>query len=210
MFVVLGAVWFLYFVPSFSKRSQEREAEHDELVAVRREAREIKTKLSSSRIKQSADAGARALGAKRLGSLVTFIGLGSGIWAATLLNSIEFAWAGVAGGFALAVAGVVLNRAANRSYRAAVSQSQSRRKSRPFVYSASYQTPAENASALRTNGLPDNSWQSPGVPSQIYRGSEGTVLPTQFAEVVELEAAKAPTLEAETLDEILRKRRANG
>lgn len=210
MFVVLGAVWFLYFVPSFSKRSQEREAEHDELVAVRREAREIKTKLSSSRIKQSADAGARALAAKRLGSLVTFIGLGSGIWVTTLLNSIEFAWAGVAGGFALAVAGVVLNRAANRSYRSAIAQSQSRRKSRPFVYSASYETPAENSAALRANGLPDNSWQSPGVPSQIFRGSEGTILPAQFADVVELETAKAPILEAETLDEILRKRRANG
>lgn len=210
MFVVLGAAWFLYFVPSFSKRSQEREAERDELLALRSEAREIKTKLASSQIKQSAESGSRALSLKRIGALISFGGIGAAIWAATLLTSFDFAWMALAGGLGLATTGIVINRVANRSYRLAISQSQSRRKSRPYVYGATYETPAHSASASRTGGLPDNSWQAPGVPSQIYRGSEGTILPANFADVVEIETAKAPILEAETLDEILRKRRANG
>ena len=212
MFVVLGAVWFLFFIPSWSNRSVEKEQARNELQEVKQEARQEFAKLNASVNAKSIDRTRRALLVRRISTFAAFVALGIAGWSCTLVISSPLAWIGVGSGAMLLTGAIGVSRAASKAYKNSLTESLSRRKVRSFVYGgqnansdASFAEPAQN------RGLPDNSWSAQGVPSQIFRGSEGSLVDVRFAEVVELAPARSEQiLESETLDEILRRRRANG
>jgi len=211
MFVALGVVWFLFFIPSWSNRSAEREQDRNDLAEVRQQAQVELARVSASISAKESDLANRSLRIKWAAALTALFALAATAFSATLVMSLPAAWFGVALGALVSIAAVVVNRAAARTRAQSLTASLGRRKTRAFAYT----TRASNADAplspARLTGLPDNSWRAPGVPGQIFKGSDGSLVDVTFAQVVELPLpAVEQTLESETLDEILRRRRANG
>jgi hypothetical protein len=211
MFVVLGAVWFLFFIPSWSNRSAEKEQARHELEEIKQEARQEVAKLSAGENVKSIDRTRRALLVRRISTFGSFAALGLAVWCSTLVLSSPLAWIGVGVGVVLLTGAIGVGRAAAKAYKASLSESLGRRKVRSFVYGLQSFNLSAAAEPERTSGLPDKTWAAQGVPDQIFRGSEGSMVDVRFADVVELAAAQSErTLESDTLDEILRRRRANG
>jgi hypothetical protein len=212
MFVALGAVWFLFFIPSWSNRSVEKEQARNELEEVKQEARQEFAKLNAGVNAKSIDRKRRALLVRRVSTFVAFVSLGIAGWSSTLVISSPLAWIGVGAGAMLLTGAIGVSRAASKAYKNSLTESLGRRRVRSFAYGGQTANTDVSFNQLSpTSGLPDNSWAAQGVPSQIFRGSEGSLVDVRFAEVVELAPVRSEqTLESETLDEILRRRRANG
>jgi len=212
MFVALGAVWFLFFIPSWSSRSAEKEQARNEREEIKVEARQEVAKVTAGEGAKITDRARRALSVRRISTGVSFVLVGGIAWSATLISSSVFAWVGVGSGVLLLLGAIAVNRAASKVYQTSLSQALGRRKVRSFVYAGQPgNQDARSQVASQSSGLPSNGWSAPGVPQQIFKGSEGSLVEVRFAEVVELPAAKnEQTLQSDDLDEILRRRRANG
>lgn len=212
MFVALGAVWFLFFIPSWSNRSVEKEQARTERQEIKLEARQEVAKVTAGESAKITDRTRRALSVRRISTVVSFASLAAVAWSTTLVSASVFAWIGVCVGALVFALAVFVNRAASKAYKNSLTESLGRRKVRSYVYAGQLGTrDAQASSSAQGSGLPDNSWSAPGVPNQIFRGSEGSLVDVRFAEVVELGVAKnEQTLESDELNEILRRRRANG
>ena len=212
MFVALGAVWFLFFIPSWSNRSTEKEQARSAREEIKIEARQEVAKVTAGEGAKITDRARRALSVRRISTAISFVLVVGIAWSATLIAASVFAWIGVGAGVLLLLGAVAVNRAASKAYQNTLSQALGRRKVRSFVYAGQPGNhDAQSRATLQDSGLPDNSWSAPGVPGQIFKGSEGSLIEVRFAEVVELPATKnEQTLQSDDLDEILRRRRANG
>ncbi len=212
MFVALGAVWFLFFIPSWSNRSTEKEQTRSMREEIKREARQEVAKVTGGERGKITDRARRALSVRRISTATSFALVGGIAWSATLIAASVFAWIGVGAGVLLLSGAIAVNRAASKAYQNSLSQALGLRKVRSFVYAGQPGIHDSQArAALQDSGLPDKSWSAPGVPDQIFKGSEGSLVEVRFAEVVELPAAKSEqTLQIDDLDQILRRRRANG
>ena len=201
MLVALAAVWFVVFIPSWASRSTEKETEKTRVRELRDSGRAAEQ--TRSKVARVATASARILLVRSLLIGLFLVSLGALAWGVAL-------WTGAADAtVVLSVAGfgaicsVFALRAVNLRYRAKLSEARTVRKMHkidPSLFNP-------NKDAVPDASRVKKGWTAPGVPEQLYRGSEGTIIEQSFAEVVELPAVK---LEGEALDEILRRRRANG
>ena len=201
MLVALAAVWFVVFIPSWASRSTEKETEKTRVRELRDSGRAAEQ--NRSKVARVATASARILLVRSLLIGLFLVSLGALAWGVAL-------WTGAADAtVVLSVAGfgaicsVFALRAVNLRYRAKLSEARTVRKMHkidPSLFNP-------NKDAVPDASRVKNGWTAPGVPEQLYRGSEGTIIEQTFAEVVELPATK---LEGEALDEILKRRRANG
>ena len=190
MLVALAVVWFIVFLPSVSKRNQDK----DELARDRRVRRDRLTAQASpsiaSQVKRAnaakvAFAAAAALAA--IASIVALV-LGSAFWP-------------VAGVSAVAIFAFLSRLSALRASRA-VSNSANRRTKIGSGLDAQLIGEGEEPELID-----DRSWRPTEVPGQTYQAQLGTLENPTLADVVNIESAK--DFDSETLDEILRRRRAN-
>lgn len=211
MLVALGAVWFLFFIPSWAKRSAEREQSRDEFAQIKHEATKQKARVTSSVVTKNALAADRALRAKRIGAAIAFIALCASAWSISVVATVFEAWYVLGGSLVVFAFGILINRVSARAYSSSLVESRNRRKSRPFAYTTSLApVGSESRTTGDSSGLAPNGWVANSLPKPLYKGSEGTLVDVQFAEVLELPSKDEVVLESETLDEILRRRRANG
>lgn len=201
MLVALAAVWFVVFIPSWASRSTEKETEKTRVRELRESGRAAEQ--NRSKVAKVATASARMLLVRSLLIALFVVSLGAlawgiALWSGALDATVILSAAGLG-----AVLSVVALRAVNLRYRAKLAEARTARKMHkidPSLFNP-------NKDAVPDASRVKNGWTAPGVPEQLYRGSEGTIIEQTFAEVVELPAAK---LEGEALDEILKRRRANG
>lgn len=187
MLVALVAVWFIVFLPSVSKKSQDKDD-------VARDRRVRKEKLTVSASPFIASQVKRAKLSKRV-----FISLAS-VAASTGLVAVFLGWtipAVVAVGAATTFA--VLARLATTAASRAIATGSSRR----TKIGSGLEAPAQDEAEL----VEDSTWNPTQVPSQTYQGRVGTLETATLADVVNIEFSQE--LDRETLDEILRRRRAN-
>ena len=204
MLLALAAVWFVVFIPSWATRSDEKSLEKSRI----RELRESLQKSSSAArpAAKVARSSARLL-ALRAAFLVSFIsGAATLIWTVTTWVNEPSTYLISAAALFVSLGSLALVRAVNLRYRSKLAQARTLSKTRridPSLFNPNKD--ARAAISATTNG-----WTATRVPEQLYRGSEGTLIEQKFAEVVELPVTQQPVLDSQTLDEILRRRRANG
>lgn len=187
MLVALVAVWFIVFLPSVSKKNQDK----DEAA---RDRRVRKEKLTVSASPVIASRVRRAKTSKRI-----FISLAA-VSAATGLVAVFQGWTIVAvSAVVVATASAVLARLATTSASRSIATGSSRR----TKIGSGLETPLQGESEL----VEDSSWSPTQVPAQTYQARIGTLETATLADVVNIEFSQE--LDRETLDEILRRRRAN-
>ena len=190
MLVALAAVWFIVFLPSVTKRNQDK----DDASRERRVRREQLTANSSPLIAQTV---ARAKTSKVIfGSLTALAAVGAVV--AILQGSMI--WASAALGAMVVFA--LISRAASLRVSKAISTGTKRRTKIGTGLDARAIETFEEA-----DDFDQNSWRPTELPDQTYQARVGTLENPTLADVVEIEFSRE--LERETLDEILRRRRAN-
>lgn len=221
MLAALAAVWFLMFLPSWMSRSSEREKNREDLALAKQNQAEVVAKLSNSEQQRVAKAANKAALIKRASLFVAVPAIVVLSWCLAILatNPEVLVWA-VASAL-LAAAALVLNRTAQRTYLRALdsslairSKAAQRRANVALPDRTSKPSSSENSVEVRD----PRAWSALGVPRPLYRGSEGAIEQVSFAEVIEIKPAAEDELAVETqqllggsaLDEILKRRRANG
>ena len=221
MLAALAAVWFLMFLPSWMSRSSEREKSREELAVVRQHQAEALARLSSSNQQRAAKYANRALLIKR-GSLVFGVpAIAVMSWTLAILTTNPEVLIWTVASALVATAAILVNRIAHNAYLGALDSSLSIR-SRAAQRRANVALPDRNQKSTETEKTADprdpRAWSAPGLPRPLYKGSDGSIEQVKFAEVVEIKSAGADEAESETeqflagaaLDEILKRRRANG
>ena len=221
MLAALAAVWFLMFLPSWMSRTSEREKNREELAVVRQNQAETVARLSKSEQQRVANSASKALLVKRVTLFVGLPAIAVLSWTLAILatNPELLIWSIASA--VVATAAIFVNRLAQRSYLGALDSSRVIR-SRAAQRRATVSLPDRNKQPSASEGAAENrdprAWSSPGLPRPLYRGSDGAIEQVAFAEVVEIKSASADETAVETeqtlagaaLDEILKRRRANG
>lgn len=222
MLAALAGVWLLVFVPSWMKSSTSREQRRDSTRNNRERIEEVRSRTLATPSASAALKVRRAFIAKRISGLLAMASIASTLWIVAVFGSFENPWMPLAisgGSFALFFA---INRLAHKLQVRAVNSASQRR--RPANFEASVRRSMQSASvspqASESVAKDPRAWVAPGVPSQILRSPIGTLETPEIADVVdfaasvekrETENAQVPVETASiNLDEILRRRRANG
>lgn len=221
MLAALAAVWFLMFLPSWMSRTSEREKSRDELAVAKQNQAEALARLSNSEQQRVANSARRALLIKRVALFVAVPAIAVMSWTLAILatNPEVLIWTIASAG--VATVAILLNRIANTAYLSALDSSRVIR-SRAAQRRANVALPDRAKQASTSEKLNEErdprAWSAPGLPRPLYKGSDGTIEQVTFAEVVEIKSASTNETAAETeqflagaaLDEILKRRRANG
>jgi hypothetical protein len=190
MLVAFAAVWFIVFLPSVGKKNRDKDASSK----ARREQREALTANSSPVI---AGKVSKAKTAERV-----LLALTTAAILATLVAVFQGSTLGAVVGVAAIATFAVLSRVAHSKISNALKTGSRRRaKLAPGL------TDGSRPSADVDNFVEDKTWNPTALPQQVYQSKVGTLDTPTLAEVVKLEIPQV--LESETLDEILRRRRAN-
>lgn len=189
--VALGLVWFFMLVPSWSKRHELKEE-------ASREREQVRERLNRSVSASVAVKYERASRTKRI-AIVAAASSATVTILALLQSAIPIAiGAGVV--FALSA---TLNRLANRSQKQLLVEG-GRVRTR---ISSGVVGSVQNSEQVIEPEVDPRAWTPEEFPKQTLQNPVGTLESVQLAEVVEFE--KRPELDSETLNEILRRRRAN-
>jgi hypothetical protein len=221
MLAALAAVWFLMFLPSWMSRTNEREKSREDRTAVKQTLAEELSSLPKTEQQKAAGVATRALRLKRLTLFIALPAIAVLSWSLAILatNPEVLLWA-IGSAVVVAVA-IVLNRVANTAYLRALDSSRVSRsraaQRRANVALPERISPATNSEAKVVDKDP-RAWSAPGLPRPLYKGSEGSIEQVTFAEVVELKTSTSEESVAKTeqllsgtsLDEIMKRRRANG
>ena len=221
MLAALAAVWFLMFLPSWMSRTSEREKSRDELAVAKQNQAEALARLSNSEQQRVANSASRALLIKRVALFVAVPAIAVMSWTLAILatNPEVLIWTIASAG--VATVAILLNRIANTAYLSALDSSRVIR-SRAAQRRANVALPDRAKQASTSEKLNEEraprAWSAPGLPRPLYKGSDGAIEQVTFAEVVEIKSASTDeaAVEAEqflagaALDEILKRRRANG
>lgn len=221
MLAALAAVWFLMFLPSWMSRTSEREKSRDEVAVAKQIHAEEVARLSISDQQRVANSASRALLIKRVALFVALPAIAVLSWSLAILatNPEVLIWAIASAG--VATVAILLNRIANTAYLGALDSSRVIR-SRAAQRRANVALPERTAQASASQKLNEErdprAWSAPSLPRPLYKGSDGAIEQVTFAEVVEIKPASTDeaTVQAEqflagaALDEILKRRRANG
>ena len=221
MLAALAAVWFLMFLPSWMSRTSEREKNREELAVVRQNQAETVARLSKSEQQRVANSASKALLVKRVTLFVGLPAIAVLSWTLAILatNPELLIWSIASA--VVATAAIFVNRLAQRSYLGALDSSRvirSRAAQRRATVSLPDRNKQPSASKEAAENRDPRAWSAPGLPRPLYRGSDGAIEQVAFAEVVEIKSASADETAVETeqtlagaaLDEILKRRRANG
>lgn len=221
MLAALAAVWFLMFLPSWMSRTNEREKSREDRSAVKQTLAEELSSLPKTEQQKAAGVATRALRLKRLTLFIALPAIAVLSWSLAIFasNPEVLLWAiGSAGVVAVAI---VLNRAANTAYLRALDSSRvsrSRAAQRRANVALLGRDRTSSNSEKQAEQKDPRAWSAPGLPRPLYKGSDGSIEQVTFAEVVELKPSSADESVAKTeqllagasLDEILKRRRANG
>lgn len=221
MLAALAAVWFLMFLPSWMSRTSEREKSRDEVAVAKQIHAEAVARLSISDQQRVANSAGRALLIKRVTLFVALPAIAVLSWSLAILatNPEVLIWSIASAG--VATVAILLNRIANTAYLGALDSSRVIR-SRAAQRRANVALPERTAQASASQKLNEErdprAWSAPSLPRPLYKGSDGAIEQVTFAEVVEIKPAATDETAVETeqflagaaLDEILKRRRANG
>jgi hypothetical protein len=190
MLVALAVVWIIVFLPSFSKRGQDK----DDLARDRRVRRNLLTAQASPftalQVRRSNAAKLTFAAASALAAIAGLVAvfLGSASWTIAAVT--------LAGAFA------VLARISALRVSRAISNSANRRTKIGTGLDAQLIEEVEEPEFVDVR-----IWRPTVVPGQTYQGQLGTLENPTLADVVNIESSRE--FDSETLDEILRRRRAN-
>jgi len=222
MLAALAAVWLFIFVPSWMKSSVSREQQRYESLQAKNDRRQVRQKTFETLGAKKALRVRRAFVAKRVSGLISIASIVASLATAALFATIEQPWIyllGFAGTFVISFS---INRLANSlQLRALSDSSQTKRPVRLETSAARSAAFAASTPKASEPVLKDpRAWNAPGVPSQILRSPDGTLETPTIADVLDFVASAerrendATGVGTETasinLDEILRRRRANG
>ena len=219
MLAALAGVWLLVFVPSWASSTENRDERRKQQSQAKQSRKAELAKLATSPILQAAVEAQIAKSRKRISGFSTVAFLAALGWSIGTLatNSQWLIWAGVsAGGI---IVSVVANRLAERSYSAAVAKSSRGTSRMKFGVRPSDLANNVNQDASQESQAGPRAWVATGVPSQLYRSATGTLATPKFAEVVDFadevekredKSAVSNETASINIDEILRRRRANG
>jgi hypothetical protein len=221
MLAALAAVWFLMFLPSWMSRTNEREKNREDRAAVKQNLVEEVASLSKTEQQRSAGYATRALLLKRVTLFIALPAVAILSWSLAILATNPEVWLWAMGSAAVVAVAIVMNRVANTAYLRALDSSRVSR-SRAAQRRANVALPGRDTtssnSEKQTEEKDPRAWSAPGLPRPLYKGSDGSIEKVTFAEVVELKPSSADESVAKTeqllagasLDEILKRRRANG
>lgn len=190
MLVALAAVWFIVFLPSVGKKNRDKDE-------VSRERRERKEKLTANSSPQIASRVAKAKNLSR-----AFLAAASVAAVATFVFVFQGSILGAGIGLAAVVSFAVLARVASLRANSAIVSGARRRSKLPTGIVGEKVDYYEDEEFFD-----DRAWRPNQLPEQAYKAQVGTLENPTLADVVNIEFPRE--FDSETLDEILRRRRAN-
>lgn len=199
MLLVIASLWIWVFVPSWFKRSEERQSE-------RKFAGQIKSEIKTAKKQSVSKPGSIAALAARNYRLAMTRRVFGTVLLSALVAAVFFAvqaptnpmlWLAAGGSLAMAVLSVVILRKATAKARELISKSA---RTRSSIY-------AETAYvAVSSAQVDERAWEPNPLPAPRER--IGALEVPELAQVISIEPARQ--LSSSELDEILRRRRANG
>ena len=211
MLLIIAGLWVGVFVPSWFRRSQLRQVERKSSQSLRGEIKNIRQPIiPGSRISLAQQSFRLQLTQTVSSSVAVFAFLGA-IW--TIFAAVsQIFYIFFSGGFlAIFIVSVALSRAAKRKNRGILTRA-AKNRAGMFSSAANSSITAEFIGDTAENPVNKRSWEPNALPAPRQRIGELTM--QSLAEVVEIEnrVAKNATAELDStaLDEILRRRRANG
>ena len=221
MLAALAAVWFLMFLPSWMSRSNEREKNREDLAIAKRQHEEVVKSLSSTEQQRLANSASRALLIRRATVFVMIPAIAVLSWTLAILASNPEVLIWSVASAAVTGAAIWVNRIANNSYLGSLDSSRvvrSRAAQRRANVALPERVQQNSATQQKIEERDPRAWSAPGLPRPLYKGSDGSIEQVSFAQVVDITAVAATKAEPETeqllagaaLDEILKRRRANG
>ena len=219
MLAALAGVWLLVFVPSWASSSKDRDARRQQYDLARQNQKLELSKVQTSPILQSAMQARRAKSLKRITGFASLAFLSAFGWSLTLIASSPSWWVWSSASVVGLVLFVGLNRLAEKKYQEALSRSTRGATRMKFGIRPSEVSNSNNTDAVQEPAVDPRAWVATGVPSQLYRSATGTLETPKLAEVVAFEdevekredknAVSSDTASI-NIDEIMRRRRANG
>jgi hypothetical protein len=211
MFLIIAGLWLWVFIPSWFKRSQERQTVNPSARQLRREARAARAEAPRSAISNLAERNFRLTMTQKIFSTISFFSLATSIASIFLAVSQIFYWIVTFIFSAIFVASWVIARTAKRKNLDVLARA-SKSRSNVFASVANSLRYEDAQSSIAGNPVDTRAWEPNHLPAPRQRIGE-LELPT-LAEVVEIEERvikkSQVTLDSTALDEILRRRRANG
>lgn len=211
MLLIIAGLWVGVFVPSWFRRSQLRQVERKSSQSLRGEIKNIRQPIiPGSRISLAQQSFRLQLTQTISSSVAVFAFLGA-IW--TIFAAVsQIFYIFFSGGFlAIFIVSVALSRAARRKNRGILTRA-AKNRAGMFSSAANSSITAEFIGDTAENPVNKRAWEPNVLPAPRQRIGELTM--QSLAEVVEIEnrVAKNATAELDStaLDEILRRRRANG
>ena len=211
MLLIIAGLWVGVFVPSWFRRSQLRQVERKSSQSLRGEIKNIRQPIiPGSRISLAQQSFRLQLTQTFSSSVAVFAFLGA-IW--TIFAAVsQIFYIFFSGGFlAIFIVSVALSRAAKRKNRGILTRA-AKNRAGMFSSAANSSMTAEFIGDTAENPVNKRAWEPNALPAPRQRIGELTM--QSLAEVVEIEnrVAKNATAELDStaLDEILRRRRANG
>ena len=211
MFLIIAGLWVWVFVPSWFKRSEDRKIQKEATNELRGEIKTVRSARTSSAISDLAQKNFKLKLTRRIFSVFAYLAFAAAIASIFAAVSQIFYWIVTLVFSAIFVSSFAIARSAKRKSLEVLASAS---KSRANVF-------ASVANSLRYQdekgliaGIPvdTRSWQANRLPAPRQRIGE-LEMPT-LAEVVEIEERvikkSQTTLDSTALDEILRRRRANG
>lgn len=211
MFLIIAGLWLWVFIPSWFKRSQERQTVNPSARQLRREARAARAEAPRSAISNLAERNFRLSMTQKIFSTISFFSLATSIASIFLAVSQIFYWIVTFIFSAIFVASWVIARTAKRKNLDVLARA-SKSRSNVFASVANSLRYEDAQISIAGNPVDTRAWEPNHLPAPRQRIGE-LELPT-LAEVVEIEERvikkSQATLDSTALDEILRRRRANG
>jgi hypothetical protein len=222
MLAALAGVWLLVFVPSWMKTSSSREQQRAAAQMERQERRDLRAKSLNTQTAAVAIKVRRAFIVKRVSGVLSMVAIAATLWVAAVFGSFENPWMPLGISVSSFAVFFATNRLAHSLQIRALNSASQRRRPANFdaaVRRSMQQTVvAPQASEIEVKD--PRAWNATGVPSQILRSPVGTLETPEIADVVDFAASlerrenENSQVPVETssinLDEILRRRRANG
>ena len=211
MFLIIAGLWLWVFIPSWFKRSQERQSTKTTTRELRDQTQAARSVSSRSPISNLAERNIRLSMTNKIFSIIAFFSLATSIASIFLAVSQIFYWIVTFVFSTIFVASWAIARAAKRKNLDVLAMAS---KGRSNMYASVANSLRYQDAESSIAGIPVDTrgWEANRLPAPRQRIGE-LELPT-LAEVVEIEERvikkSQATLDSTALDEILRRRRANG
>ncbi|MEY3677230.1 MAG: hypothetical protein RL351_457 [Actinomycetota bacterium] len=211
MFLIIAGLWLWVFIPSWFKRSQERQVAKPISRELRQQAQGAQSTGGRSPISNLAERNIRLSMTNKIFSTIALFSLATSIASIFLAVSQIFYWIVTFIFSVVFVTSWTIARAAKRK-NLDVLAAASKRRSNVYASVANSLRYQDAESSIAGIPVDTRAWEANRLPAPRQRIGE-LELPT-LAEVVEIEERvikkSQATLDSTALDEILRRRRANG